>query len=122
MLADPVTIAAASPTPALSLTVVRSDGYGSERVDTGGNGYATIINHQRTKGGGDRHYVQMTKTVNAVDPYSGLTKKQVASVSLTIARPSFGFTDADMVALCKALTDFRDNASVTTARLVQFQS
>jgi hypothetical protein len=122
MLADPVTVAAASPTPSLVLAVVKSDGYGSERVDTGGNGYTVTINHQRTKGGGDRHYVQMTKTVDAVDPYSGLTKKQVASVSITINRPSFGFTDADMVALAKALTDFRDDGEVTTARLLQFQS
>lgn len=122
MLADPVTVAAAAPTPALTFTIVKQDGYGSERVDSGGNGYTVVINHQRTKAGGDRHYVQMTKTVNAVDPYSGLTKKQVASVSLTISRPSFGFSDADMVALCKALTDFRDVGSVTTNRLLQFQS
>lgn len=122
MLPDPVTVAAAAPTPALALAIIKSDGYGTERKDTGGNGYTVIINHQRTKGGGDRHYVQMTKTVNAVDPYSGLTKKQVASVSLTINRPSFGFTDADMVALSKALTDFRDDSEVTTAKLIQFQS
>jgi hypothetical protein len=122
MLPDPVTIAAASPTPSLVFTIVKQDGYGSERVDTGGNGYTVIINHSRPKGGGDKHYVQMTQTVNATDPYSGLVKKQVASVSLTISRPSFGFTDAAMVALAKALTDFRDDAEVTTAKLLQFQS
>lgn len=122
MLPDPVTIAAASPTPALVFTLVKQDGYGSERVDTGGNGYTVVINHARPKGGGDKHYVQMTKTVNATDPYSGLTRKQVASVSLTISRPSFGFTDADMIALAKALTDFRDDSEVTTAKLLQFQS
>lgn len=122
MLPDPVTVAAASPTPALVLTIVKQDGYGSERVDTGGNGYTVVINHSRPKGGGDRHYVQMTKTVNAVDPYSGLTRKKVASVSITISRPDFGFTDADMIALSKALTDFRDDSEVTTAKLLQFQS
>jgi len=122
MLPDPVTIAAAAPTPALVFTTVKSDGYGSERVDTGGNGYTVIINHTRPKGGGDKHYVQMLQTVNATDPYSGLVKKQVASVSLTISRPSFGFTDAAMVALAKALTDFRDDSEVTTAKLLQFQS
>jgi hypothetical protein len=41
---------------------------------------------------------------------------------LTITRPSFGFTDAAMVALAKALTDFRDDSEVTTAKLLQFQS
>lgn len=122
MLPDPVTVAAASPTPQLVFTIVKQDGYGSERVDTGGNGYTVIINHSRPKGGGDKHYVQMTQTVNATDPYSGLVKKQIASVSLTISRPSFGFTDAAMVALAKALTDFRDDSEVTTAKLLQFQS
>lgn len=122
MLPDPVTIAAASPTPSLVFAVVKSDGYGSERVDTGGNGYTVIISHSRPKGGGDRHYVQMTKTVNATDPYSGLVRKKVASVSLSISRPDFGFTDNDMIALSKALTDFRDDGEVTTAKLLQFQS
>lgn len=122
MLIDPVTIAAAAPTPALVMTVVKSDGYGSERVDTGGNGYTAITTHSRPKGGGDKHYLQLTKTINAVDPYSGQTRKVVASVSLTIVRPAFGFDDTAMVALAKALTDYRDDSEVTTARLLQFQS
>lgn len=122
MLVDPIAVAAAAPTPALNFTIVKQDGYGSERKDSGGNGYAVITSHSYQKGGGDKHYVQMTQTVNAVDPYSALTKKQIASVSLTIVRPSFGFTDAQMVALCKALTDYRDTSTVTTARLLQFQS
>jgi len=121
MLADPVTVTAASPTPQLVFTIIKQDGYGSERIDSGGNGYSTIINHSRSKTG-TRHYVQMTQTVDAVDPYSGLTKKQVASVSFSISRPSFGFTDAAIVALAKALSDFRDDSEVTTARLIQFQS
>jgi len=122
MLPDPVTIAAASPTPSLVFVTIKQDGYGSERVDTGGNGYSVIINHSKNKGGGSRHYVQMTQVVDAVDPYSGLTRKQSASVSFSITRPSFGFTDAAIVALAKALTDFRDDSEVTTAKLIQFQS
>lgn len=122
MLIDPVTVAAAAPTPSLVFTIVKNDGYGSERVDSGGNGYTVITNHQRQKGGGDRHYIQMLRTVTAVDPFSGASRKQTASVSLTISRPSFGFTDADMIALAKALTDYRDDSEVTTARLLQFQS
>lgn len=121
MLIDPVTVAAASPTPALVLAIAKSDGYGSERVDTGGNGYVVITNHSTGKAG-NRHYIKMTKSVNAVNPYSGLTQKKVASVSLSINRPDFGFTDADIVALAKALTDYRDDSEVTTARLLQFQS
>jgi hypothetical protein len=121
MLPDPVTIAAASPTPSLVFATIKQDGYGSERVDTGGNGYTVVINHTKNKVG-TRHYVQMTQSVDAVDPYSGLTRKQVASVSFTISRPLFGFTDAAIVALAKALTDFRDDSEVTTAKLIQFQS
>lgn len=121
MLADPVTVAAASPTPELKLAVIRSDGYGSERVDTNGAGYTVITQHSKT-GKGTRHYLQILQTVNAVDPYSGLTKKQVASCSITINRPLFGFTDAAIVALAKALTDYRDDSEVTTARLIAFQS
>jgi hypothetical protein len=122
MLADPVTITAAAPTPALVLAVVKSDGYGTERVDTGGNGYTVITTHSRPKGGGDKHYVQMTQTLNATNPYTGLVQKQVASCSITIVRPPFGFTDAAMVALAKALVDYKDDSEVTTARLIQFQS
>lgn len=122
MLVDPVTVAAAAPTPVLVLALVKSDGYGSERVDTGGNGYTVITNHSKPKGGGTKHYVQMTQTLNAVNPYTGLTQKKVASVSLTISRPDFGFTDAAMVALAKALTDYRDDSEVTTARLLQLQA
>jgi hypothetical protein len=122
MLADPVTVAAASPTPSLVLAVVKADGYGTERVDTGGNGYSVITNHTKNKGGGSRHYIQMVQSIDAVDPYSGLTRKQTASVSITIQRPGFGFSDAAIVALAKALTDYRDDSEVTTARLIQFQS
>jgi hypothetical protein len=121
MLADPVTISAASPTPSLVLAVAKSDGYGSERVDTGGNGYTVITNHTKSKNG-SRHYIQIIQQVDAVDPYSGLTRQQTASCSFTISRPLFGFTDAAMVALAKALTDYRDDSEVTTARLLQFQS
>lgn len=122
MLADPVTVAAATPTPQLVLAVVKSDGYGSERVDTGGNGYSVITNHTKNKDGGSRHYVQIVQNVDAVDPYSGLTKRKTSSASLTIQRASFGFTDAAIIALVKALTDYRDDSEVTTARLIQFQS
>lgn len=121
MLVDPVTIAAASPTPGLSLAVTKSDGYGSERVDVLGGGYSVITQHSKSAKG-NRHYVQIVQTVNATDPYSGLVKPQVATCSFTIQRPPFGFTDAAIVALAKALTDYRDDSEVTTARLIQFQS
>lgn len=121
MLADPVTIAANSPTPALVLAVISSNGYGSERVDTNGGGYSLLINHTRGKQV-NKHYMQLTLTKDVTDPYTGLIKKQSASCSLTITRPIIGFTDADIVALAKALTDVRDDSEVTIAKLIQFQS
>lgn len=121
MLADPITVAAASPNPALSLAIIRSDAYGSERVDTGGNGYSTIINHTKNKNG-DRHYCQLILTKDATNPYSGLVQKQAASVSMTINRPAFGFSDTDLVNLAKAFTDMLADADVTVAKLIQFQS
>lgn len=122
MLVDPVSVTAAAPTPALVLAIVKQDGYGSERRDTGGNGYTVVTTHQNLKGGGRKHYVQMKQDVIAPDPITGVNKTYTASCSLTIVRPVTGFTDAAIVALSKALTDYRDDSEVTTARLLQFQS
>jgi hypothetical protein len=122
MLADPVTVAAAAPTPELKFSITSVDGQGTSRIDTNGGGYSLIIRHSKTSKA-SRHYIQILKEVDAVDPYnSSITRKQVASVSMTINRPLFGFTDANMIALAKALTDFRDDSEVTTARLLQFQA
>jgi hypothetical protein len=120
-LPDPITVAAASPTPQLVFTTVRFDGYGSERVDSGGNGYTTVINHTPGKNN-NRHYVKLTQRVNAVNPYSGLTQAKEASVSISITRPDFGFSDAAMVALVTALRDFVFDSEVTPAKLLQNQS
>lgn len=121
MLVDPVTVVAAAPTPELKFSIISVNGTGTERVDTNGGGYTLLTQHTKTSKS-TRHYLQIQQTVNAVDPYSGLTKKQVASVSMTISRPLFGFTDAQMIALAKALTDYRDDSEVTTARLLQMQA
>lgn len=117
-LADPVTIAANTPTPPLVFGKTRFDGYGSERVDTGGNGYTLVISHTPGKAV-NRHYVRLTQRLDAVNPYSGLTQAKEASVSLSISRPDFGFTNASMVALVQALIDTILDSEVTTARLLQ---
>lgn len=124
MLVDPFTIAAASPTPQLVFGVIRSDGYGSERVDTGGNGYKCIINHQPGKNvqSGNRHYMQIAQTKNATNPYTTLVQSLTAHASLAIYVPPFGYTDAEMIALVKALTDTLADSEVTTARILQNQS
>lgn len=122
MLVDPITVAAAAPTPALNFYVIRSDGYGSERRHNGTDLYNLIINHSRNPKTGDRHYMQIAYTVDAVSPYTGLTSKQTATASIAVSVPPFGFTEAAMVALVKALTDTLADADVTSTKLLQFQS
>jgi hypothetical protein len=121
MLPDPITIAANAPTPQLVLAKTRVDGYGSEAVDSGGNGFSTMIQHTPGKNG-NRHYVKLTQTLDATNPYSGIVSKQSASVSISIARPAFGFTDVQVVDLVEALRDFVFDTEVTPAKLIQLQS
>jgi hypothetical protein len=122
MLTDPVTVAARAPTPSLAFTVIKQDGYGSERIEAGGNGYTVVINHTPNKSKGNAHYVQMKQTKDVTNPYSLLVQKAEASVSIAIRRPAFGFTDGDIVALVAALVDFVQDSEVTPAKLIQFQS
>jgi len=118
MLTDPLDISASSPNPAVSFQMIRTDGYGSERRDAGG-AYGLVINHGTNKQG-DRHYVKVTKTIDATNPYSGLTSPQSASVSVSFSKPSFGFDDAAIAALYKLLVDTITEADVT--EIIAFQS
>lgn len=121
MLIDPIPVAASAPNPALSLAITRSDGYGSERVDTGGSGVSTVIKHDKTKKG-DRHYLQVIQTKDATNPYTGLTQQQTCTASISISRPTFGFSDTDVVNVAKFLTDILADSDVTVGKLIQFQS
>jgi hypothetical protein len=121
MLVDPITVPAAAPTPALNFYITKSDGFGSIRRHDGTDRYDLIINHGTGKTG-DRHYMQVKLTVDAVSPYTGLTSKQTASASISITVPPFGFSSTAMVALVKALTDTLADADVTTTKLLNFQS
>jgi hypothetical protein len=120
-LADPITVAAAAPTPALNFYVVKQDGYGSERRHDGADKYVLTFNHSSGKGG-DRHYMQIKLTIDAESPYTGLTSQQTASVSLSVTVPPYGFDSTAMVALIKALTDTLADADVTSAKFLNFQS
>lgn len=120
MLPDPITIAAAAPTPQLVFAVIQTDGLGSVRRDAGGV-YSLDISHQIGKGA-DRHYMKISQVADAVNPYTGTTSKQIATVSLSISVPKFGFDATAMVALVKALTDTLADSEVTSAKLLQFQS
>lgn len=120
MLPDPVTVAASAPTPALTLRVIKSDGYGTERRDDTGL-WTVVTTHERNKSA-DRHYVNLKQTKDAVNPYTGTTAKMVASVSLSITIPPFGWTAAEQAALVKALTDYINDSEVTVANILNFQS
>lgn len=120
MLADPVTIAANTPTPALVFRVVKSDGYGSERRDDAG-AWSVVTTHETTKGG-TRHYVKMTEVKDATSPYTGTTSKQSSSVSLAVNVSAFGWTADQQRALVQALIDYISDSEVTIPRILAFQS
>lgn len=120
MLADPIVVAANLPNPAVNLSVIRSDGYGSERRDSGGL-YGLIINHSTSKNG-DRHYFKLSKTVDATNPYNSLVSPQSASISISVTRPQFGFTDAEMGDLWTLVEDTLAAAGTGIDELLAFQS
>jgi hypothetical protein len=120
MLADPIAVTADSPNPALNFAVIRSDGYGAERRDSGGT-YGLIINHSTSKNG-DRHYVKVTQTIDATNPYTTLVSPQSASVSVSLSKPAFGFTDADMANLYKLIVDTIASSDAGIDNIVAFQS
>lgn len=121
MLVDPVTVPAAAPTPALNFYIIQSDGFGTIRKHDGSDKYYLTINHNSSKAG-DRHYMQLKLTKDAVSPYTGLTSQQTATASLAVTVPAFGFSNTDMVAFIKALTDTLADADVTSLKLLNFQS
>lgn len=120
MLADPFTIAANPPTPSLVFSRVRTDGYGAEYVNATGD-YKVVIQHTPGKNQ-NRHYVKLTQTVTAANPYTGVNQEKAASVSFSITVPDFGFDATDMGALCQALLDILADSEVTFARILQGQS
>lgn len=120
MLPDPVSIAASAPTPAEVFRVIKSDGYGTERLSDDGI-YTIVTTHDRTKNG-ERHYLKVTETKDAVNPYTGGTSKQIASVSVSLSFPAFGWTAAQKAAVYKLMTDYVGDAEVTIANIINFQS
>lgn len=120
MLTDPIAVAARDPNPVLSFAMIRTDGYGSERRDDGG-AYALTINHSTSKSG-DRHYVKITKTINATNPYNGLVSPQSASVSVSISKPAFGFIDTDLECLYQAVLDTIASPDAGIGRIIGFES
>jgi hypothetical protein len=123
MLIDPITVAASAPTPALNFAVVSFDGtgMGSIRKDVT-NGYNLTFKHTQSAKTGERHYMQITQQVTAVDPITGGNALQTASVSISASFPTFGWTQAQKDALVKALTDTLNDSDVTITKFNSFQS
>lgn len=120
MLPDPIVVAADAPNPAINFSVIRSDGYGAERRDAAGL-YGLVINHSTSKNG-DRHYIKISKTVDATNPYNSLVSPQSASISISVSKPQFGFTDAEVGDLWTALLDTLGATDVDFGKLLAFQS
>lgn len=120
-LPDPITVAAAAPTPALTFSVVKRDGYGAERWDVA-NGYQLSFNHSTNPGSGERHYMKLSQTKDATSPYTGDVSKQTAVVSISASFPAFGWDASTKAALLKALTDTLADADVTNAKFLAFES
>jgi len=121
MLVDPITVAANSPSPALTFAVVAYTGEGSERKDVTNN-YGLRFSHSTNAKSGERHYMQLTQTLTATNPLTGGNSVQTASVSLSVSIPSFGWTAATKAALVQALLDTLNDSDVTIAKLIGFQS
>lgn len=120
-LTSTISVAAAAPTPALTFKEKKRDGYGAERWDVP-NGYQLTFNHSLQPGGGERHYMQISQTLNATSPYTGDVSKQTAKVSISASFPAFGWDASTKAALVKALTDTLLDADVTIANFVDFES
>lgn len=128
MFADPIAVAnvaATIPVPgfASSWSMIKNDGYGSERIDTLHPGlFSMVINHSAGKTG-DRHYVKLSRNNStAVNPVTGLIQPQIATVSLAISKPAFGVTEAELLGLIDLLVSTLYDGDLTPTRLVRFES
>jgi hypothetical protein len=117
MLTDPISVAAAAPTPALSFTRVSWQGQTAVWKD-GVNAYQLDMNHSMPVNGAEKHYLRITQYLTATNPITGGQSYQQASVSLSMSVPAFGWTAATKAALIKALTDTLNDAEFTVARFV----
>lgn len=121
MLVDPITVAAHSPTPALSFSVVDAGTLSSQRWDVP-NQYKLNFNHSQNNNTGEKHYMQVQQTVSAVNPLTGGTSLQTASVSLSVSIPPFGWTQPAKIALVQALLDTLADTDVTIANFLAYGS
>jgi len=112
MIADPLAISAAAPTPALSLAVIDSSKpYTAVRRDSGGE-YQLTISHTPSRNGSVRHYLNVSRTVVATSPVTGVDSQQTMSVSLAFSVPPFGFDTNAKTAMYELLDDIVRQATL----------
>lgn len=125
MFSNPIAIGASSPTPALNYKIIQQDGVGSVRLDAVNNFNLTFTHSNPLDNGNkaERHYMKVSQTKDAVSPYTGLTSKQSASISLSLSIPPFGWTAAEKVALIKQMVDILGaNTNEVQAGLTLYES
>lgn len=111
MLADPQSVTI-SGTP-VSLPAVSRNGASSVYRSADGNHQLTVTHSSSRANDRIRHEIRLDKTVVAADPVSAVNKSVQASVYLVINEPAFGFTDADLGAICSALTAFCTTGTIS---------
>jgi hypothetical protein len=120
---DPVTVAARSPTPALTLSRVSVGAYKSSFLDLTNN-YAFSVEHSDPSLLGkkqERHYAKLVQTKDVTLP-SGSVASQSATASFSVSIPPYGWTNAQKQALFLAMLDCLLEGEVTLARWIGFES
>lgn len=123
-ISNPVAVSADSPTPALSLQKTQfGPGLSGSYLDFP-NKYSLFVQHTAPVGAtAEKHYVQLSQQVLATDPVTGVAKYVTGSASFTLSFPSIGFTQAQKLALAKALyTDLMGGSDITVANMLLFES
>lgn len=117
MLTDPIAVAVSAPNPAFSFTRIGWSGQTSEWRDSV-NGYVLSMNHSMPLNGAEKHYVKLSQYITAVNPITGGSSYQVATASLAVSIPAFGWTASTKAGLIKALIDLLNDAEFTQARFI----
>jgi len=123
-ISDPFSVAAFGAVPATSWGIIARDGFGSTRADLT-NGYFMKITHSDPTQPGqkfEKHYLQVTQPKDVTDPVSGLVKRVVASVSLSVSIPSAGWTYSQKVDFVNLLVNALADGDFSTNRFVTYDT
>lgn len=122
MFTDPIAVSAIGSLPALSLTRVQQDGFGSVWVDIP-NAYAFTVTHSSPTdlSKGERHYLKIANTRDVTLP-NGNVVKQTAYASIVLSVPQYGWTQTEKQNLLSLILDLPIETEVTIAKIVGFES